>query len=223
MKYCEEKCLDVFRYIPFTIIMQYDSSSYQNQMISFTDFFNNIKDYIINNDKADHKYKKYASLFKVDQFDRMGFKTNLYIHPNMYNGKNYWLVKATDMNRGRCIKIGDSVQKIQKLIKKFYDGIYKEFKECEEDESVILEEKNNNSNPNIKIVLNKEYKNEKNNKEDEEEKKDKKKMDTFKKYRTSLIILQKYIEKPLLYWKRKFDIRMWVMITHKLDVYAYRY
>jgi hypothetical protein len=222
VKYCEDKGLDVFKYIPFTIIMQYDSSNYQSQLTSFSDFFNNIKDYVISSDKSDSKYKKYSSLFKIDQFDRMGSKTNVYIHPNHYNGKNYWLVKATDMNRGRCIKIGDSIPKIQKLIKKFYDGIYKEFKECEEDESIIEEEKNSSSRSNIKIVVNKQYKNEKNNKEDEE-KKDKKKHDTFKKYRTSYIILQKYIEKPLLYWKRKFDIRMWVMITHKFEVYAYRY
>ena len=220
IKYCEEKGLDVFKYVPFTIIMQYDSSFYEHQMTSFTDFFINIKDYITSNHNVDHKYKKYSSLFKVDPFDRIGSKTNLYIHPNMFNEKNFWLVKATDMNRGRCIKIGDSVLKIQKLIKKFYDGISRELKEGDENESILDEEKKNNSI--IKLILKKDFKNEKNTKEDEEEKKDKKNNNSFKKYRTSIILLQKYLEKPLLYWNRKFDIRLWVLVTHKYHVFAFR-
>ncbi len=44
-----------------------------------------------------------------------------------------------------------------------------------------------------------------------------------KKYRTNLMLLQKYIEKPFLYYGRKFDIRIWVLITHELDLYVFKY
>ena len=35
-------------------------------------------------------------------------------------------------------------------------------------------------------------------------------------------IIQKYIERPLLYQQRKFDIRMWAIITSKQDMFIYK-
>jgi hypothetical protein len=35
-------------------------------------------------------------------------------------------------------------------------------------------------------------------------------------------IVQKYIERPLLYYNRKFDIRMWAVITSKQEFYIYK-
>lgn len=33
---------------------------------------------------------------------------------------------------------------------------------------------------------------------------------------------RRYLEKPLLLWGRKFDIRCWVVVTDNFDVYMYR-
>ena len=42
------------------------------------------------------------------------------------------------------------------------------------------------------------------------------------KYRSSTVVIQKYIESPFLYYGRKFDVRMWVLISHKLDVFLFK-
>ena len=228
-----------------TIIIQYDSFGYHAQIQSFIQLFNNISEYCNLSDTVDtYKFKKYCPFFSlncknyikndlhIQQIERIGFKTSLYLSKSFYDGKNLWLVKAIDLNRGRCIKIGDSINKIQKLIQKFYGGIYRDFKDCENDEDLktIFEQREIEENttksdqkPLNNIIGKNKYTNKDRKEDKKEDKKDFKKDDkNIKKYKSSVILLQKYLEKPLLYWGRKFDIRMWVLLTHKLEVYVFK-
>jgi hypothetical protein len=119
--------------------MQYDSKTFIPQFDNFKEIFNNIKNYIYSEDSANvanpQNSVKYGALFKLGyESDKRGFKTNLMINPTFYTGKNMWLVKAIDLNRGRCIKIGNEINEIKQIIRNFYEGIYKSFKKEKEEE-----------------------------------------------------------------------------------------
>ena len=187
IKYAETKNENIFKYIPFTILFDCENGKYNDIINNFEKVFNNINQYIIKYDdislfsqkKKDLKlYSNYFSLI-----DKLGIKTPIMIpstHCENNNG-NLWILKAPNLNRGRCIKVINSISLLKKDIKDFNEGIVKGYE-----------------------------------KENEEEQNSEKTL-----YKSNIVVVQKYIEKPLLYFGRKFDIRIWVLLTHKMEVYMF--
>mmetsp|Transcript_25683 Transcript_25683/g.24970 ORF Transcript_25683/g.24970 Transcript_25683/m.24970 type:complete len:93 (+) Transcript_25683:545-823(+) len=38
----------------------------------------------------------------------------------------------------------------------------------------------------------------------------------------SFWVVQKYVEKPMLYGGRKFDLRIWALVTTRMELYVYK-
>ena len=150
MIYCESINLDLFNMLPLTFPIRYESQNYINEISSFIQIFNNINKYIdIDNDidiqknnNNNIKYK-YRNLFDLELKGRIGYRTSLHIPKTHYNGRNLWLVKAIDLNRGRCIKLSDNLNGIESIIKHFYKGMKRSFFKMVTKEMIDDEEKTN--------------------------------------------------------------------------------
>ena len=213
-QYCESNNINIWKYVPLTIFI---SPKNENEKY-FDTLFDDINNYIVNyNDinkdlDKEKKKEKYSKLFKTmncNVFGRrkdlpkdtwmMGSRTPLEISDTHYEGKNLWVLKASNLNRGQCIRLLDSKEKFHEIIKDWSQGINLKTTNKGITENNIQYRINSESNPtkNDEIPMS----------------------DT---YITQKIVVQKYIEKPLCYYGRKCDMRVWVMLTQGLKVYIYK-
>ena len=157
LKYCELNDINLFSFFPLTIVLPLNNENYniaiENFKNCYFDLPNLVEDPKKKNDNFLDKY--YRNYFHVKSNIKLGCIQKIVIPKSHYAKKNLWLIKRTNLNRGKEIKIFNNLED-------------------------ILSEINRIKND----------------------------------HKIKTIIIQKYIEKPLLYCKRKFDIRIWVLFTY---------
>ena len=213
-QYCESNNINIWKYVPLTIFISPENENEKYFDILFDDINNYIVKYEdINKDldkeKKKEKYSKFFKTMNCNVFGRrkdlpkdtwmMGSRTPLQISDTHYEGKNLWVLKASNLNRGQCIRLLDSKEKFHEIIKDWSQGINLKTTNKGITENNIQYRVNSESNPtkNDEIPMS----------------------DT---YITQKIVVQKYIEKPLCYYGRKCDMRIWVLLTQGLKVYIYK-
>ena len=194
LKHCEKKKIDVYKIFPFTICLTLSHHTFEEQLDNFKILFKEIDKYTPKSDVV------FSSLFNALLNKKIGSNQTINIPKTFNSGKNMWIIKPVNLNRGRCIKVLNNI-----------DEILKEMKWIQTSKKILISEGNNDNSKNK--ILNSEKKN------------------SFEKeyintngIKCEYIMIQKYLEKPLLYQGRKFDIRMWIMFmtNSENDVYSFK-
>ena len=166
LRHCESKKINLFDYCPFTICLSLSLNNFSTQIESFKQFCSDLPSFTPKSEV------KYVEKFNILGSRRTGETQTINIPETFNTGKNMWIIKPINLNRGRCIQVLNDTKSIVEYLLKI-----QEMKKIEGDH-------NNN-------------------------------------FKCEHIIVQKYLEKPLLYQGRKFDIRIWILMIGGQENFVY--
>ena len=199
--YCDKINYNIFDIVPFTMIfsntreIDWEMESLK-EIMDFLEENKNLKQNIIFN-------KLYKDQFWYDKnFENINNQI-IYFNKNFISDKNYWILKPTDMYQGKYIEISNSFDDIYRKCFKMFRGVNSNLSK----EIMEIEEENQKNENNISTNIN------------TKKKPNIKKSNESRMYCCNDIIIQKYLDNPLLYKKRKFDIRCFVLLDSNLNLY----
>ena len=104
LRYCEYNRINLFSFYPLTIILDFKKEFYAEQIEGFKQIYLDLPNMIEGTVKEKDE-KSYTDYFRANLVKRVGNVQKIIIPKSNYIGRNTWLLKRTNVNRGRQIKI----------------------------------------------------------------------------------------------------------------------
>ena len=109
LRYCEYNRINLFAFYPLTIILYFKKEFYPEQIEGFKQIYLDLPNMIEGTIKEKDEKTYY---FRANLVKRVGNVQKIIIPKSNYIGRNTWLLKRTNLNRGRQIKIFSDLKQI---------------------------------------------------------------------------------------------------------------
>lgn len=139
--------------------------------------------------------------------------------PLFFSGKNMWMLKPSWMSRGRGLELFRTLEELNILLKGYLSGY-----QARDYSKMRYTEKNENS-PIVdisKVKLSKQKSVEMGQGYGQAAKSSINQMTHFKATTFPIFVIQKYMEKPMLFKDYKFDIRVYACLNHEMEMFVFR-
>lgn len=118
---CEQRKLDVFKIVPITFMLQFDSCFVSNELEKFLHYFNTIA----KSTDVDEVNAKCGSLTlpvlpKLIERIKGSNQSSKFVMPKSHSlGHNFWILKCTGFNRGIGIHVLNKIEDLKKLMDEY--------------------------------------------------------------------------------------------------------
>lgn len=226
--------LDVFQFVPVTLSFRTCEKTFLDDLQNLAKILEDQKCKIQNLDQNPQSIpvdatKPYQFSLGMDpmlfgQKDPPGGFENVQpkeikIPETFCKGKNLWILKPSSMSRGRGLELFTTIQELDNFLRMYLNGYdAKDFKDL--GYSPKAQQGPSLSNSKKKLTRRqltsrtgaREAQDDDDDDSDEENKKT-----TFQRF-----VIQKYMERPMLYHGFKFDIRVYACLTHERELIVFR-
>lgn len=122
---CEQRKIDVFKIVPITFMIQFDSPQSSYELEKFISYFNTIS----KSAGVDEVNQKCGGmtlpvLSKLQDRLKVSSQSSKFIMPKSHSlGHNVWILKCTGFNRGIGIHVFNKIEDLRRLMDEYTTGI----------------------------------------------------------------------------------------------------